>query len=342
MITKRRRILIIVLIISMVLSTSVYGEPSSWSESFVKSMLLEGLASEELLDSDKLQQPITREEFAELTVILYARATNTPIEELVQWNPFHDTDNKMVAKAYNIGIVSGTGKDSSDRLLFSPTSKVTRQEIAVMLVKELKLLGVDVTSPENIDFIDEDLIATWAYNSVSFATEIGILSGVGDNQVAPTANATREQALVLLNKMAVKYSWIDNKITVPIFNSGNSTTKDGFSVPYYDRTQLRAYKTNVGVNFAISKLVDSYKIDIKKQQNDLINIMLNSSTVSYDAFVEIRKRILSCYDTSSKKFIPQDTVYVDVSNGNVSYYAISGSYVKISVDTEFVVEYVRK
>ena len=336
------RVIAVVLIMVLASTSVVYGAPSDWAEDFIKSMLLEELSSDELIDSDKLQQPITREEFAELTVILYAKAKNMSVDDIVQWNPFYDTDNKMVAKAYNIGIVSGTGKDDNNRMLFSPTNKVTRQEIAVMLVKELKIIGIDVKVKNELNYSDEEVVASWAYDAVAFAGENGILSGVGENRVAPTANATREQALVLLNKIAVKYGWIDNKEKDPIFNYLNSTELYGFRLPNYNVSLLRSIKTDTGIKYVISNLVDTYKPDIKKQQSDLINILVNADAVSYDAFVEIRERILESYDHISKKFKTENTVYINTTTGNVFIYEISKPYIKISVDTEFTMEYVNK
>ncbi len=335
-----KRIGLMVCVCLLATANMVQAAPSDWAEDYIKSMMLEELSSQALLDSDKFQQPITREEFAELTVILYAKAKNITVDEIVQWNPFNDTDNKMVAKAYNIGIVSGTGRDKLERLVFSPSNKVTRQEIAVMLVKELKLLGIDVSIDTELEFSDENVIATWAYDSVAFASRNGILSGVGENKVAPTSFATREQALVLINKIGVKYGWIKNKEMQSLFDSSNSTSHLGFKVPNYDSVELRAIKYNSSVKYVISNLVDSVTPDIEKQQNDLINIMITADPIAYDSLVVIREMILSSYDPISKKFKKQNTVYINAKTGAVSSTVLSAPYVSIHVDTELTLLYV--
>lgn len=339
--TKRCVLLILgfTLIINM-LSMS-FASPSNWAEEFVESMLLEELSSDEIIDSSKLQQPITREEFAELTVRLYAKAKGIEIGEILQWNPFGDTDNKMVAKAYNIGIVSGTGFDSKNRRMFSPTKLVTRQEIAVMLIKELRELGISVNANTPLTYDDNDTIASWAYDAVAFASQSGILSGVGDNKVAPTAYATREQALTLLNKIALKYHWIDNDLKEPRFFSYNSTSYDGFRIPNYDKSELRAFRTDTGIKYKISHLVSSYTPDVRGQQEDMINILSNASKVSYDALVSLRKIILEGYDPIAKKFNSSNTVYINLATGNVTSYVPSVPYFKVTVDTEMVLEYIK-
>lgn len=320
--------------------SSVFASPSSWAEPFVKAMLLEGLASEELLDSTKMQHPITREEFAELTVRLYAKSKGVKVDELIEWNPFADSDNKMVAKAYNIGIVSGTGVNERDQKLFSPSNLVTRQEIAVMLVKELKILGVDTASKGDMNYSDEEAVAAWAYDAVNFASESGILSGVGNNQVAPTANATREQALVLIHKIASKYGWTDNEYVATRFNYTNSTEAFGLRVPNNNASELIAFKSSSGVKYTISNMVDSYKPDIQGQQKDLINILYQSELVKYDVLKAMVELIEDGYDPISKAFNSSETIYINLNTGAKSSVKPVGPHFKYTVDGNITVEYV--
>ncbi|WP_240839065.1 S-layer homology domain-containing protein [Acidaminobacter sp. JC074] len=331
--------LIVVILFGML--TSVFASPSDWAEPFVKAMLLEGLASEELLDTTKMQHPITREEFAELTVRLYAKSKGQKIEDLVEWNPFADSNNKMVAKAFNLGIVSGTGFNDEDQRLFSPSNLVTRQEIAVMLVKELKLLGVNTTSKGEMAYSDEQAVAAWAYDAVNFASENGILSGVGNNQVAPTANATREQALVLIHKIASKYGWVENKYVDDHFSNANSSEIYGLRVPNNDASELIVFKTDTGLKYVISNMVSSYRPDILSQQEDLINIFYQSDVVKYDTLKTMVELIQSGYDPTAKKFNSSNTVYINLSNGFKSSTVPSGSYFKYTVDGNITIEYVK-
>jgi len=341
--TKKRILsmtLIAVILFGMLIN--VYATPSSWAEAFVKAMLLEGLASDEMLDTDKMQQPITREEFAELTVRLYAKSKNKTVDELIEWNPFADSDNKMVAKAYNIGIVSGTGVDSEDRKLFSPNNLVTRQEIAVMLVKELKILDVDTSDGNNLSYSDEDTISSWAYDAVAFASANGILSGVGDNKVAPKANATREQAMVLIHKIATKYGWVDNRYTSNQFNTSNSSQIFGFTVPNNDASELIVFKNNNGIKYKISNMVDSYKPNIKQQQTDMINILYHSDVIKYDTLKTLFTLIQKSYDPISKTFNSSDTLYIDLNTGNTTTTKISAPYMTFKVEGQIIVEYINQ
>lgn len=316
-----------------------FAGPSGWADDFMKSVLMEDLASQALLDPDLMQEPITREEFAELTVWLYARAENVNRNDLVQWNPFADTNNPMVAKAYNLGIVLGTGYDSLDRRLFTPTKNVTRQEIAVMMVKELKILGVDVTPKYTKKFADDDQIASWAYDAVAFAAETGIISGVGDNKVAPRNNATREQALTIVNNIALKYGYIDNSILKSDFTYLNAEKVKGFWLPFKG-TQLRAIETSSGVKFTISHIVDSYVVDIKGQEDHLLNILLNSDQINYTSFIAIKNWLSEAYDPISKEYNDLNTVYVNLENGQTTTSKMNNS-IKLSINNAIIVEYIQ-
>jgi len=330
--------LMVVILFGML--SSVFASPSDWAEPFVKAMLLEGLASEELLDSSKMQHPITREEFAELTVRLYAKSKGQKIEDLVEWNPFADSDNKMVAKAFNLGIVSGTGFNDEDQRLFSPSNLVTRQEIAVMLVKELKLLGVNTASKGEMAYSDEQAVAAWAYDAVNFASESGILSGVGNNQVAPTANATREQALVLIHKIAVKYDWVDHYYSSDYFNSSNSSQAFGLRLPNLDSSQVMVFSKQYGIKYIISKMSDNGAPDVVSQQRDMINILYQSETINYDTLKTMIDLIENGYDSVSRKFNSSNTVYINLSTGQKTSSKPNGRYLSFTVDGNITIEYI--
>ncbi|MDD3298848.1 MAG: S-layer homology domain-containing protein [Firmicutes bacterium] len=49
-----------------------------------------------------------------------------------------------------------------------------------------------------VTFADIDDISEWALEAIGFMSNKGIISGVGENMVAPKGNATREQAIALV------------------------------------------------------------------------------------------------------------------------------------------------
>jgi len=173
------------------------GSQSSWFESELKEAYEYNLTYPEIMKGFK--KNITREEFSNLVVNLYESLTGDKAE--VESNPFTDTNNREVLKAYNLGIVRG--KSSK---IFAPNDYITRQEICVMIFRALEISGVETTISEavNFPFSDTKDIAFWAFNSVEFAYQNNIMNGSGD-KILPLDNTTREQAIVLLKRTYVNF-----------------------------------------------------------------------------------------------------------------------------------------
>ena len=133
-------------------------------------------------------------------------------------NPFTDTKDVEVLKAYGIGAVNGTSATA-----FTPNALLNREQCATMLTrvfKRITLAGwtletdsqfkLNYTMPAR--FADDADISGYAKDSVYFMAANGIINGVGNNMFAPKntttaqeaqgyANATREQALAIAVRM---------------------------------------------------------------------------------------------------------------------------------------------
>ncbi|MBR5467767.1 MAG: S-layer homology domain-containing protein [Firmicutes bacterium] len=93
------------------------------------------------------------------------------------------------AKEKGIAVASEGGK-------FYPEENITRQEMMVMLYNAAKYLGkdVEVSGYKTIySFNDRDKVAYWAVDAANWAYNAGIVSGRGDNMLAPEATATRAE-----------------------------------------------------------------------------------------------------------------------------------------------------
>ena len=94
--------------------------------------------------------------------------------------------------AKNNGVSDGT----------MPTANITREQLATMLYSYAKLRGIDTTQGGMAvrEFSDYDSISPWAGQSMTWAVNAGILSGRGNNTLAPTAGATRAEMAVTLQQ----------------------------------------------------------------------------------------------------------------------------------------------
>ena len=195
-----------------------FGNPatSDWALGEVGKAEELGLIPDVLVGAD-LSRDITRLEFAAVCVKVYENLSGTAAIPAVN-NPFTDTKDVEVLKAYNAGITSGTSATT-----FSPDTLLNREQAATMLTRVFKKVSLAGWTPATdgqftlsykkpAPFADDAKISEWAKDSVYFMAANGIVSGVGNNQFAPKnitteeqangyANATREQALVIAVRM---------------------------------------------------------------------------------------------------------------------------------------------
>lgn len=175
-----------------------------------------GLISAGLRNAD-LTQPITRAEFAAVSVKVYEALSGLQAEPAAE-NPFTDTSDPEVLKALHVGITNGLSATE-----FAPDKLLNREQAATMLSRVYKkvafegwTLGTDgdfaeafrtlFTMPE--PFADDADISPWARDSVYFMASNGIIKGMEggtfqpravteEQQAAGHAQATREQAILI-------------------------------------------------------------------------------------------------------------------------------------------------
>lgn len=85
---------------------------------------------------------------------------------------------------------------------FRPTDSITREEMAVMLVRSL---GYASLAGSAADYGSPFTDVTVNRGFITLAYDLGIVSGVGDGRFAPDATATREQAAAMLVRLYERY-----------------------------------------------------------------------------------------------------------------------------------------
>jgi hypothetical protein len=102
-----------------------------------------------------------------------------------------------IGAAFKAGLVKGY-EDGA----FRPENKITRQEMAAMLVRAMgKEAEAQAKAGAQLNFKDADTIAAWANGYVAVAVEQGLVKGYPDNTFGPLRNATRAETAT----MAVRY-----------------------------------------------------------------------------------------------------------------------------------------
>ena len=199
-------------------------QASDWAQAELAEADKLGLIPANLLTAD-LTQPITRAEFAAVSVKAYEALSGEKAVPAAS-NPFTDTNDSEILKAYNLGITTGTSATT-----FEPDLLLNREQAATMLArvfKKVMIVGWEISrDAEYADlfigqfvmpepFADDEYISDWAKPSVYFMAANGIINGIGDNLFAPKATtdaeaaigyaqATREQALAIATRMVKKF-----------------------------------------------------------------------------------------------------------------------------------------
>jgi hypothetical protein len=161
---------------------------SSWATGELKKANEAGLIPDILKGAD-LTKPITREEFAELAVLLYEK-TMGQTAAATSPNPFKDTTNPQILKAFKLGITTGTTATT-----FAPKELINREQVATMLSRALRVIApnADFSTTGAPVFADRKDISTYAVGHVLFMAKLEIIKGV-DGKFMPKATTTAQKA----------------------------------------------------------------------------------------------------------------------------------------------------
>ncbi|WP_458123555.1 S-layer homology domain-containing protein [Paenibacillus sp. Z3-2] len=152
------------------------------------------------------ENPVTRAEFAALLV----RSLGLP--EHQQTSVFADIPSAQwytgaVGTAQAAGLINGYGDG-----LFRPETPITREQMAVILVRALDFAGLKPqlnTDALNV-LADRATLSVWASDSVSILLEAGLMEGMLPNRVSPKEMATRAQSAAVLNRLLQYMKFIDS------------------------------------------------------------------------------------------------------------------------------------
>jgi hypothetical protein len=161
---------------------------SAWATPELKKADEAGLIPEILKGAD-MTKPITREEFAALAVRLYEKTLGTSAIAASN-NPFTDTKNPEVLKAFKLGVTSGTSATT-----FAPKELTNREQVAAMLSRAIRTMAPDgdFSTAGAPTFTDKNDISPWAMEHVLFMSKLGIIKGT-DGKFMPKATTTAQTA----------------------------------------------------------------------------------------------------------------------------------------------------
>ena len=145
---------------------------------------------------------------AQLVQVLYNLEGKPDVSDVAV--PFTDAASgwyrDAVAWAYKTGVVDGMSPTT-----FAPNNTVTREQVAVILMRYLtKVCGVERTwTPDDLSgFADGGSVSGWARAGMADAVALGLFGGTQDSSgqvwLRPGAGTTRAETAALLQRMCTK------------------------------------------------------------------------------------------------------------------------------------------
>lgn len=141
-----------------------------------------------------LGQEVTRGEFVSALCKLYGWQMVTP-----ETGSFEDNQDPSLWYYSAVETAFAHGAVTQQTETFRPYDDITREELAVMLVRSLGY-GSIAGLTQSLPFPFQDVRTNLGY--LSMAYQLGLIKGTSDTTFSPTSLATREQCAVILQRLS--------------------------------------------------------------------------------------------------------------------------------------------
>jgi len=171
-----------------------------WAANVIKELCQKGIIGGYPDGTFKPGNDITRAEFTKIIVKALGLAEENPAAPTFKDVAPGDWYFGVVEAAAKAGLVKGYEKGE-----FRPNAKITRQEIAAILVRALgKQDAAAASANAKTAFKDDQSIASWARGSVVVAVQEGLIKGYPDGTFGPKKNATRAETCAMVSRFLEK------------------------------------------------------------------------------------------------------------------------------------------
>ncbi|WP_010276247.1 S-layer homology domain-containing protein [Paenibacillus senegalensis] len=179
-----------------------------WAQGAIENLASKLLVQGRTTDVFAPESPVTRAEFAALLVCAAGLQASAPAGGAA----FSDVPETawyadVVTAAKLSGLVDGF-EDGS----FRPEQTISREQMALMIIRSIELLGhplPDRTNASVTDFVDADGISSWSQAAIDQAVKAGLIDGMQDGTFRPAETATRAQSAALLERLLKEVNYID-------------------------------------------------------------------------------------------------------------------------------------
>ena len=144
------------------------------------------------------KQNVTRAMFATILAKIDGADTSSYSEMSFVDVPAGQWYSNSIEWAYRNDYAAGIGNGQ-----FGRKADVSREQIALFFYTYSSLNDIDVTAEADLSpYSDLDRVHDWALDAVEWAVEKGLISGVGENLLAPRDPATRAEIALIIRNFA--------------------------------------------------------------------------------------------------------------------------------------------
>ena len=144
--------------------------------------------------------PITR---AMVATVLKRLSTKQTINNVQNFKDVKDKDwfAEAVKWAQSQGLIKGY-EDGT----FKANNLVTRQELAIIIERFLKIHGITMEEIKELSYKDLDTLPAWSKDAIIAMAKIGLVEGQTEEMYNPASEFTREELAVMLEKIII---WVE-------------------------------------------------------------------------------------------------------------------------------------
>jgi uncharacterized protein len=172
-------------------------ESSPWADEEIYDARVYGLITYDL--AREVTEEISRADAAEAGLRLYEKLSGEKVKGELE-DPFSDTDDRNVLKAFKLGIVRGKGGT-----VFDPDAKITREDLSVIMYNSIwKANPAFSKGIADLEFEDWGDVSGYAEGPMKYMLSNGILKGKSETMLYPKANTTKEETLIIAKRIYEK------------------------------------------------------------------------------------------------------------------------------------------
>lgn len=326
------------MIVMIFSSIAFAGEPSSWSKYSILNLEYEDVLPDDFSPSNATAN-VKRKDLAELLVKFYGLGSKSSYEAFSTLNPYVDSDDDMVGRAYTTGIFEGYDGGN-----IYPDNMVTIEEFCSYLMRTANSLNKSTSSRSLTGYTDYDDVNNKYKEAVDFAFGIGLINNGTNNQIKAKDNISWEMAVYALEKMGIHYGFLDRDFADQDKESSKFNNSGGFLYPKENYSQLTVYPIEGGqlkLYMYSSPFIRDQVLDMKSQQIELARVLDSKDDISFSASFQIFKYAMKNWEEVQRSYL-QEVKYMNVSNGVISDAPSGNRYIRLTGNGKLLIEYISK